>query len=203
MDVKGDTLHRILERHDSYVAWCAKYGEPGYTDPENGILFANWNNVPRRLADWLESHGYALEWSDEWTICYDSGYAYRTSPDSYWWRQSFVYTDDGELIGLKDIKNGDMLDEYESYLLNDPRKCATMPFPFEARGFEKINRDSYESGLHPGQNDDPANILRTLESMHPDMDFIFTLDEASQFYLTFSIYGRRRRDSEEDSEDNG
>ena len=28
------------------IEWCSHYGEPGYTDPPRGILFANWNNIP-------------------------------------------------------------------------------------------------------------------------------------------------------------
>lgn len=89
-------LNALQERHD--VKLCSYYGEPGYTDPENGIVFANWNNISSTLANYLESAGYGLEWSDEWMIDYNHDKAYRTSPDSYGWQSSIVLSGDCEWL---------------------------------------------------------------------------------------------------------
>ena len=48
-------LEYLQEKHDCQYALA--YGEPGYSDPEKGILFANWNPIPKRMLDWLESQG--------------------------------------------------------------------------------------------------------------------------------------------------
>ena len=78
-----EALQWLQDEHNAEFA--SKYGEPGYQDPEKGILLANWNNVPSNMQKWLENAGYSLEWSDEWTVDYNNDKAYRTSPDSYSW----------------------------------------------------------------------------------------------------------------------
>ena len=202
MNVTGKTIRAILERHDSDVEWCSHYGEPGYTDPDKGIVFANWNKVPKLIGTWLEHHGYECEWSDEWTIDYDGRcYAYRTSPDSYSWKRSYVYTDDGDIIGKRDIDSGDMIDEYIAYLLDSPTRCDTMDVDWTKYGFAKLNREEYESGWHDGQTDNPATILAEMRAAYPGKEFIFTLDESSQSYIRFSVYGRDKdTDDSDDSE---
>jgi hypothetical protein len=67
------------------MGYVAGYAEPGHTEPEKGILFANWNVFPRELPDVLERAGYAIEWSDEWSTCEDCGKAVRTSPNGWDW----------------------------------------------------------------------------------------------------------------------
>ena len=74
------------------------YIEPGYTPPEKGVLFANWNYFPRNIDTILESYGYAVEWSDEWATCQECGGAVRTSPDSWGWHPSFKIFNDCELV---------------------------------------------------------------------------------------------------------
>src|SRR5215831_14773837 len=100
-----DEMGDICEHY--YIEWCSHYGEPGYTDPEKGILFANWNDVPKELSDSLEAEGFELEWSDEWIISHETDKAYRSSPDCYSWTPYYVLTDDGEVIGGDEIENGD------------------------------------------------------------------------------------------------
>lgn len=83
----------LVEHH--CMEWCDKYGEPGYNQPESGILFANWNNIPKAFQTFLESRGYELEWSDEWIIDYDYSKAWRTEPAGYWWEPSYMLSEDG------------------------------------------------------------------------------------------------------------
>ena len=88
MHISSETIERLLEKRGAYPQWAPEYGEPGYNEaPANGIIFADWNQVNKRVYAWLEKHGFALEWSDEWTVIWDNdGKAYRTSPDCYQWR---------------------------------------------------------------------------------------------------------------------
>lgn len=90
--MKTDKVQKALDwlADTHYAEWCTRYGEPGYHNPENGIILANWNDVPKGLADWLEKCGYSLEWSDEWMIDYAHDKAYRTSADGYHWEPQIM-----------------------------------------------------------------------------------------------------------------
>ena len=71
------------------MSYSSEYAEPGYTQPKKGILFSDWNYLPRGIGDLLSRMGYELEWEDEWTTCSDCGKALRTSADSYSWQPSY------------------------------------------------------------------------------------------------------------------
>lgn len=77
------------------LGFASEYEEPGYTQPDKGVLFANWNYFPRGIDSILESYGYAVEWSDEWAICDQCYKAVRTQPDSWGWTPSFTVCDGG------------------------------------------------------------------------------------------------------------
>lgn len=114
------TLHGILDDVIAEGTWdmtyADGYAEPGYTEPRCGIYLADWNDESRRGTDaeraagdyWptvstfrsrfagiLARAGYAVEWSDEWTVC-ECGKAVRIQPDSYGWTPAYVIRD-GEL----------------------------------------------------------------------------------------------------------
>jgi len=183
-------LFERIAKHVPYeeLDWANHYGEPGYTDPERGILFANWNKVPQPVQDVLERNGFALEWSDEWIIDHESDKAYRCSPDCYSWVPSYVMTEDCEIIGKDDLD--DHIDSYIEIYLNDSNRAATFDnFDPAQYGFEKYN-GTFESGVHPGQTDDPKKVAEKIESMHPNHDYLFTIDEQSQFYTKWCAWIR-------------
>lgn len=87
------------------------YAEPGYTDPDCGIIATgNWNNitnwrdgqlwtvsnVPGRILKLFEKLGIECEWSDEWCYCTNCEKLVRTEPDSYSWKPSYTMGE-GEL----------------------------------------------------------------------------------------------------------
>lgn len=86
-------LERTARNEIDNMGFALHYGEPGYEDPKHGVLFADWNCLPRGLDRILERAGYAIEWSDEWTTCSDCGHAVRIEPDSYCWKPSYVESD--------------------------------------------------------------------------------------------------------------
>jgi hypothetical protein len=200
MNVTIETIEKILNKHGADLEYARHYGERGYDDPENWILLSNWNHVKRPTQDWLESHGYSLEWSDEWVVSYENdSKAYRTSPDSYGWKPSYIILDDGDIIGRDDIESGDEIDTYIGHLLNDSNKADTFDVDWTQHGFVKLNDDSYESGFHPGQNDKPKDILKEAQRKNPNSDFIFSIDSTGQFDLNFSIWARtKENDTNED-----
>jgi hypothetical protein len=191
MNISAEAIHALIEKRcRGDVDWCSSYGEPGYSDSERGIIFANWNKVSQSVQDWLEHHDYSIEWSDEWIIDHETSKAYRTSPTSYGWRPSYVLTEDCEIIGRDEVESGDQIDAYIDYLLNDAHRADTFDIDWTKHGFRKLNREAYESGFHPGQTDDPRKILRAAQEQFPNDDFLFSIDETGQFDMRFSLWAR-------------
>ena len=201
MNISAQTIEALIQKRcKGDVEWCGQYGEPGYDAPEHGIIFANWNHVSRPVQDWLEHHGYALEWSDEWIVDWEVSKAYRTSPDSYGWRPSYVMLESGDIIGAGDIRNGDCVDAYIEHLVNSDRAADTFGVDWTQHGFRKVNTESYESGFHPGQTDDPRKILAAAQAEHPNQEFIFSVDSVGQFDTHFSLWSREIEQEAPDTE---
>jgi hypothetical protein len=87
-------LDRAVESEIANMGHASTYGEPGYTQPRHGILFANWNMFPDTLPALLEQLGYESEWSDEWTTCEDCHKAFRIQPTGYSWTPSIQFRAD-------------------------------------------------------------------------------------------------------------
>ena len=95
---RGDYLRQLERSAKSEcdnMGFSAEYAEPGYEQPKKGILFANWNHLPRDLDKILEKLGYAVEWSDEWSTCSNCNKAFRLSADSYIWEPAYKELSDG------------------------------------------------------------------------------------------------------------
>lgn len=170
------------------------YAEPGYTLGDKvGILFANWNpqsfdkeatkeqRLMPRLADVAERAGYEVEWSDEWSTCYDCGKAYRTSPDSYCWQPSYADCD-GAYLCAECLKPAEYLESIEG----DPQRCNTFTHinPSD-HGYVLIKKMA--NGWYGGQNDSPEIVARSLRAQGVDR-FVFHLDSVGQFDTHFSVY---------------
>lgn len=94
-----EVLHAFCDVNGHQLESADEYGEPGYGPAEKGILFCNWNNIPKSLQDRLEAQGYMMEWSDEWYV--DGGRspvkAWRTQPDHRGW-ESRTRLIDGDIL---------------------------------------------------------------------------------------------------------
>lgn len=181
--------HRTAESEIENMQYAADYAEPGYSTPEKGILFANWNRFPSKATDLLERAGYAIEWSDEWSLCDDCGKAVRTSPDSYSWSNSYAIVGECSIVCLDCL--ADNPSDYLEELSGNENSCLTESLArridLTDYGYRRFNDDEYESGWHPGQTDDPKAIAKQLRSQGID-DFIFVQTEQSQFYIKFAVY---------------
>lgn len=91
-------LQRSAESEIENMGYAEGYAEPGYTQPAKGVLMANWNCLPRDLDRLLERAGYAIEWSDEWTVCEDCNKALRTEPNGYDWRPAYTIVDECAIV---------------------------------------------------------------------------------------------------------
>lgn len=152
----------LQEKHDAQFAEV--YGEPGYTDTPRGIILCNWNNVPKGMGDWLESIGYSLEWSDEWISEHINGKsrAYRTQPDSYSWRPSYIWLASGDGIMTADDDAAEVIDECACNYSNDePRSVPhwITAADLTQAGYILFEGDK-ETGWHPGQNDKTQDVFK-------------------------------------------
>lgn len=184
-------LERTASSEVENMGFAPDYAEPGYDTPRNGVLLADWNSLPSNLDSILERAGYAVEWSDEWSTCDSCNRIVRTSPNSYGWRRSYVLYNDCEIICADCVRED--LDTYESHLLNNPRLADTLDVDWSARGFRKANADHYENGFHPGQNDNPEDIAKTLQ---PTVDYLFAIPSVGQFDVSFDCWIRDKEDDE-------
>jgi hypothetical protein len=148
------------------------------------------NDIMPRVARILERMGYNIEWEDEWLVC-DCGKAFRTSPDSYSWRM-YGYIGDGDYACGDCVK--DDPDEYlESLQGSCSRAISIKGIDPEDHGYvnlmwdENGSTDSKETGWHPGQTADPAEIADALHRAGCD-DFVFQIDYTSQFYSGWSVW---------------
>jgi hypothetical protein len=190
-------INLLCEKYDAQ--WCSFYGEPGYTNPKEGIIFANWNDIPSNIGDYMEAAGYEFEWSDEWVIDYDYSKAYRCSPSSYDWEPSFRYTERGDMLTPDDSDITDWISEHE----DKPNKVLPSFITGEqlaALGYEKYGED-YESGLHQGMDADPRKIYQQVQDEFKPTSVVFRLADTSQFYITFECWYLVEHEEEEEEEE--
>lgn len=186
-------VNEILGRTD--ILWAPDYIEPGYSAGPEGVYFADWNpkkfardgkpgvpSVESRLAPVLEHLGAEIEWSDEWDICPECNRAVRTQADHYGWKPSYVILNECELVCRECILEDP--DGYLEHLTDDPTRADTFGVDLAEHGFHK--RGEYETGLHPGQADDPANVFDRLTAS--GVAVVFQIDSVGQFDARWSAW---------------
>lgn len=186
------------EKRNLDFYYVEKMAEPGYDQPEKGVILANWNNVPHHIAKGLELRGFDTQWMDEWIVVPNESEgcneAYRSSPDSYSWTPSYAVTDGGELLGLNEAQENP--EAYFDLLINDPNKALKFRgISPEEHGWVQYDPadeevQEYENGFHVWMNDSPAEVLEKAQEKYPDHDFMFQISERSQFYTRFILWMR-------------
>jgi len=168
------------------------------------------SNIPTRLGNALERIGVELEWSDEWTTCGECYRALRTQGDSYGWTMFGAFTGDGYTCQdcMKADPNAYLTDTgygNEEYI-NNSRNAVTWLTGAELKaiGFTQWapnDPQSYENGWHPGQTDDPKEILKEITETGEWAETVFLIDSVGQFDIRFSAWVRNPDgEASEDSE---
>jgi hypothetical protein len=196
------------------IRLCSEgYAEPGYSDPESGVIaFGNWNDItrwdaakhefvtigdtPSRIAALLEKLGVELEWADEWACCAQCSKAVRTGPDSYNWKPSFWQDDSGSITCCGCISEDPT--DYLMSLEGNTRKCVTLDIDLAEQGYVLLE-DGFENGFHYGQDADPKLIGKLLREQGIER-FLFNLDHTGQFDLGFSVWVHEDEFAEVDHE---
>jgi hypothetical protein len=179
----------------------AGYEEPGYTTPEHGVIATgNWNNfrvwdsktkayqlnecyLRKRVGDLFEKMGIPCEWSDEWTECSECYALIRTSPDCYSWLPSFLSGEDGHTCHTCVLKDPEA---YLKELEDNESSAITLDIDPCDHGYELID-DSFETGWHPGQNDDPKKVAKELRDKGVSR-FLFKITDKGQFDTRWAVY---------------
>jgi hypothetical protein len=180
--------------------------EPGYGDADTVWVLGNWNDITRynpdgtrtvvdnryaRLGDALERIGVEAHWLDEWQECDGCHSIVRCNADSYMWQPSYATV--GDETYCSECAPGDYLQEVLESYIGDYNRCVTSwvtESELTAAGFIRWNEPPFENGWHPGQTDNPRDISERFESENPGSDWVFYLDENSQFYSRFSLFYR-------------
>lgn len=175
-----ETWRQTAENYIENMDYATEYGEPGYDNPKRGILFSDWNYFPKGVGDLLEKQGFAIEWEDEWCRCDGCQKALRCSPDSYSWQKSYIESDCNRYCF--DCMDADDIAEY----IDNPHRAVPGGVDLLKLGFVEIEC-GFESGWHPGQNDNPEKITADLKGAGYS-DIIFQISESSQFYIGFCVW---------------
>lgn len=197
---KQKVLRNLLEwadRNNKYIDYYHGIAELGYTDKQ--MICSNWNPPEmKKISKWVESYFDDLEidWSDEWMSCSECGKAIRSQPDSYGWLPSYLWTSDCSICCVECFEDcqDDIIQEYT----NQTNKAITPEFYpiLEKQGFICYSPDEYckcfETGFHPGQNDDPKKVAKEIKTELPNYDYIFKLDSAGQFDIQWSVFLRKQ-----------
>jgi len=181
------------------IQFYGGYAEPGYDDPECGIVaIGNWNSISRydreegkfndiddtpvKVGRLLEKLGAELEWSDEWDACVDCNKLVRTSPDSYGWQRSYADFA-GEVMCLNCVDPQEWLESIEGKSDRANTISAINP---EDYGYVRV-LDDLEHGFHVGQDADPAVIAKSMAKLGVKR-FLFNIDDVGQFDMSFSLW---------------
>ena len=197
--IKDRTLKALFdnwEKENFYYDYYLGISEPGYNDIP--MIAANWNKVSRKFYSWLENYfedEIEIDWYDEWINCSDCNKAIRQSPDSYSWQSAGLWASDCEIVCpecyesnkediieyYKNNRNAAVNSDFISYLENEGFKC------FEKENFCEV----FETGFHPGQNDNPSKIAKFIEDNLLNYDYIFAIQSVGQFDCHWSVFIRK------------
>lgn len=169
-------------------------------DNEKVWVTGNWNGeLGGRLFKALDRIGVDAEWYDEYDQCFDCLKLLRAKPDSYMWQPQYLRTEECECVCFEclDLSDDSVLEEF-GYIDNfDKAVPDKLGEKLDSWGWAPFN-GTYESGWHPGQDDQPDVIFDKIKEKSPELSIVFRLDEVSQFYIRFTAWVKDRRENEED-----
>lgn len=196
---KNTRISRILD-------WMEKKGHDfdwyetkcNMTPFDTPLIAANWNDVPSKMTDYIESL-VDTHWNDEIARCDCCGGAILTSPSYYGDLPEWVLMD-CEILCKDCILNDESLQDEIIETYKNQTDKAIMPWFFdiiEKQGYVCYSPDEYcqrfETGFHPGQNDDPVDIAKDIEENLPGYNYIFKIDSAGQFDIRWSVFIKKNQ----------
>ncbi len=187
---------RVFENAMDYIQRidCNAYCGPSAEDSDITIIVTNWNNMPSKFQDWIEDYfGDYVEtlYEDEATTCSHCGDIISTTPQTYGHQVSyFVVPEWGEVLCRKCLENDESLCEDTIEVMHDQtvfpawfKGCLT-GWIEESELFKAPKE--YETGFHPGQNDNLKDALKQAATRH-ELLTIAVVTTASQFDVYWEL----------------
>ena len=194
----------IAEKMGYNISFTEGCVEPGYDDKP--VALADWNDRTEynrktgvskvtdstmpRLAKLFEKLGFEIEWEDEWSVCQGCQKAVRTKTRGPSWKPYFWVDGQNCELLCGDCVKDDPAD-YLELLSGNPKQCLQLDIDLVKHGY-KLHSGDYESGLYPGQNDNPKIIAEEL-AKEGIADYIFVLDSKGQFGIGFSVWVKGKK----------
>ena len=127
---------------------------------------------------------------DEYDYCSDCYRYYPTQPSYYGDSPEGTWVSDCDKLCDDCLTNN--LDSYIEHVKNDPQKAIKEQFVhlLKSEGFQLFSDNEYASGLHPGQTDNPQDIIAQNKDKLKDLDWLFAITGTGQFDVHFSLYTR-------------
>ena len=179
----------------------------GQTVDDVSIFIADWNNEKlEAIGNWLENsaifHDSVVEtgWDDTTTNCSDCGKYFSTQSGYYGAEPEFLWVSDCALLckscalgypeDIEEFYNNQYDRALPNWCIDTIKKMDYFCLDDEDDELCKI----YENGLHPGQNDTPADIIKNLEKegFWDKYDYIFCINSTGQFDCRFSLFIKER-----------
>jgi hypothetical protein len=206
----GDWWCRCMK--DGWRKWqpASHYYTKGGFDADGVWQFGKWTHYEGKIVSdlhdhqahhprfWAQLEAQGVEWAfyDEWVVIDDK--AWRTEADSYSWESSIRYS---ESYGDWLTPDSD-IEEWIADSVNDPHRCLTSHYhrAVEEAGFTE-RECGFANGWFEGMNDDPVKITEAIRNdpyIDEELDILFVLSEASQFYFRFCVFTRPTNHFEEE-----
>lgn len=212
-----DVLKERNEKAGRFFNWLLKQ-DPNANFGElvnsNELIFVSneWWEIKKKypkLDDWFFHHmdmAYSSVGScntgfpDEYDTCADCYKIVRTSPDGYGWSPDYIRLESGEIICRECVEKEIeiLIDEYTN---NSDKAIPDWAISLiKKEGFVCLDDEDSEacqiftSGLHPGQNDNPKDVIENFEreGYLEKYDFIFCINSTGQFDVNFSLWMREK-----------
>lgn len=147
-------------------------------------------NTFNRVYELCEQAGIDFRFDDE-IISDEHGRAHEQNPGYNGQVKTWIIINECEVMAEDEVN--DNLEEYTEWLTNNSNTADLWGIDFSSLGYEK-HSGQYESGFHPGQNDNPetiqAELLKTYDSV------IWSIDNTGQFDIGFSAWVKKESENE-------
>jgi hypothetical protein len=168
-------------------------------------IASNWNFLnseqEKNMERALEKHDIEMAWIDEVDGCIECNKVVHLFHGHWPEYIRTGYYETGDFLACLCRDCVDKMDEDELENLaqeyNDNENAAMpawMQDKIKSLGFHCLEDECtiYETGFHPGQNDNPAQIAKWMHENLPDHDFIFVITGGGQFDTYWTVYVRKQ-----------
>jgi len=162
------------------------------------IILANWNELPNGIQSFIEKKCNVLTgFDDGYTLCSECEKIISTTPGYYGDQKNYIATEYDFLCrecALSDPES--IIDDFK----NNSRKALPAWFypEIEKSGLVCYSPDEYcqkfETGFHPGQDDNPKKIAKDIEKELPGFDYLFKINNIGQFDIDWSVFIRKNEE---------